>query len=250
MQTIAAAIQYEPKLFEVAENLGIARALVLEAAGKGASLIVLPELCTSGNVLQSESEAARCCQRAGGEQTEAFCELASLYGVWIAFGYVELYEGKLYNSAAIVSPAGALVLNVRKRNLFGSDLLWATPGDDSFFRTIVTPFGRIGALICGDVTNEDRSSYRWKVPGKQFYKRGSVDTVCLLTNWAADYGFPDASWTGLSESLDTNVVVSNRIGSERDMKYKGGSCVISRGGKVWSNGSSFEDEAVVGGVLL
>jgi len=48
LQTIAAAIQFEPKLLEVHENLGTAVQLVHEAAAKGAAVIVLPELCISG----------------------------------------------------------------------------------------------------------------------------------------------------------------------------------------------------------
>lgn len=249
MQTpIVAAVQFKPKILDVEANLKTAQQLAFEAAAKGASLIVLPELCTSGYALADDREAADCAQEKDGYQTEAFLPIARRFNTHVVFGYVELSEGNLYNSAAVVGPRG-LVANCQKHNLWGPDNLWATPAE-SMHPVVVTAAGRLGVLVCRDVMNNYRDSYRFYKTESRFYKKGSVDTIALLTNWGSDFGYPDSSWMELAEETDANVVVSNRVGEERDLKFKGGSCVVDRNKKVWTNGSSFTESAVVGGYVI
>jgi len=247
-ECIVAAVQYEPKLLDVHQNLVVAKQLTFEAAAKGAKIIVLPELCLSGYVLKSKQEAASVCQERTGYQTEAFIPLAKKFNCHIVFGYVELREGKFYNSAAIIGPSG-LVGNSQKHNHWGSDALWAESAE-SLTPVVNTPYGRLGALVCRDVMNNYRESYKFYKSEQRFYKHGSVDTIALLTNWGSDYGYPDNSWIELAEETRSNVIVSNRVGAERDMKYKGGSCVIDRNKKVYTHGSSFNEATVVGGLIL
>lgn len=246
--SIVAAIQFEPKFLEVHKNIAVAQQMIFEAAAKGARVIVLPELCLSGYVIRSKQEAASVCQERDGYQTESFIPLAKKFNCHIVFGYVELQEGKFYNSAAIIGPTG-LVGNSQKHNHWGSDALWAESAE-TMSPVIATPVGRLGALVCRDVMNNYRESYKFYKPEQRFYKKGSVDTIALLTSWGSDYGYPDNSWVELAEETGANVIVSNRIGEERDMKYKGGSCIIDRNRKIWTHGSSFNEAAVVGGVVL
>ena len=245
---IVAAVQFEPKLLDVHRNLATATHLVFEAAAKGAKIVVLPELCLSGYVIQSKQEAASVCQERNGYQTQAFIPLAKKFNCHIVVGYVELKEGKLYNSAAIIGPQG-LVGNSQKHNHWGSDALWAECAE-TLTPVIVTPSGRLGALVCRDIMNNYRESYKFYKSEERFYKKGSVDTIALLTNWGSDYGYPDNSWVELAEEPSANVIVSNRVGKERDMKYKGGSCIIDRNKKVYTYGSNFDEVAVVGGLIL
>lgn len=245
---VVAAVQFEPKLLDVNRNLAHALQLSFEAAAKGARVIVLPELCIGGYVLESPIEAVQVAQDRHGYQTEAFTPIAQRFNCHIVFGYTELYEGKLYNSAAVVGPVG-LEANFQKHNLYGSDNLWAQPSEQ-VPPVLVTPAGRLGVLICRDAMNRYRESYAFYRPEQRFYKRGSVDTIALLTNWGSQYGYPDSSWVELVEETRANLIVSNRVGKERDMKYKGGSCVIDRERRIWTHGSSFTEAAVVGGVVL
>ena len=247
-QPIVAAVQFKPKILDVEANLKVAQQMAFEAAGKGACLIVLPELCTSGYVLESKREAANCAQERDGYQTDAFKQIARKFNTHIVFGYVEMREGKLYNSAAVVGPSG-LVANCQKHNLWGADNMWATSAE-TLHPVVTTRAGRLGVLICRDVMNNYRDTYKFYKHEHRFYRSGSVDTVALLTNWGSDYGYPDSSWVELAEETNANVVVSNRVGKERDLKFKGGSCIVDRNRKVWTNGSSFTEAAVVGGVVL
>lgn len=245
---IVAAVQFEPKLLDVHKNLATALQLSFEAAAKGARVIVLPELCIGGYVLHSPQEAMQVAQDRGGYQTEAFTAISQRFNCHIVFGYTELCEGKLYNSAAVVGPYG-LEANAQKHNLWGSDNMWAQPSE-ALAPVIITPAGRLGILICRDAMNNYRESYQFHKADQKFYRRGSIDTIALLTNWGGDYGYPDSSWVELAEETRANLIVSNRVGQERDLKFKGGSCVIDRDRRIWTNGSNFSEAAVVGGVVV
>lgn len=245
---IVAAVQYNPKILDVHCNLQVGQQLAFEAAAKGAAVVVLPELCISGYVLRDKKEAASCAQTAYGYQTQAFMPIAKKYNTHIAFGFVEIKEDKLYNSSAIVGPDGR-VTTCQKHNLWGSDFLWAEAAD-SLTPVVITRAGRLGSLICRDAMNSYRDTYKFYQNNQRFYKKGSVDTIALLTNWGDAYGYPDSSWVELSEETDANIIVSNRVGKERDMVYKGGSCIIDRNKKVWTHGSSFNEPAVVGGYIM
>lgn len=244
---VVSAVQFEPTILKVHDNLAIALTLVQEAAMKGSSVVVLPELCMSGYTLRSPREALKCAQTRYGYQTEAFVPIARNHNCHIVFGYVELCEGKLYNSAAVVGPSG-LTANYQKHNLWANDYLWAEPSE-AINPVVVTRSGRLGALICRDAMNNYRDSYKFHNENMRFYKKGSVDTIALLTNWGGNVGHPDTSWVELAEQTQANVIVSNRVGKERDLTFKGGSCVITRSKKIYTHGSSFLNEAVVGGVV-
>jgi predicted amidohydrolase len=245
---VVAAIQYNPGLLDVRGNMATALELSFEAAAKGARLIVLPELCIGGYVLETAREAMTVAQERDGYQTEAFIPICRQFNCHIVFGYTELFEGKLYNSAAVVGPQG-LAAHAQKHNLYGSDNLWAQPSEAPA-PFLITPAGRLGVLICRDVGNKYRESYAFFRPGQKFYRRGDVDTIALLTNWGAAFGYPDSAWVELVEDTRSNLIVSNRVGKERDMKYKGGSCIIDRNRRIWTHGSSFTEDAVVGGVVV
>lgn len=248
MTQIVAAVQFEPKLLQVHENLAVAQRLTFEAAAKGARVIVLPELCIGGQVLRTVDEAYDVCQEKDGYQTQAFVPIAQRFGCHIVFGYSELHEGNLYNSAAVVGPHG-LAANARKHNLWGSDNIWAQPAED-LSPIVNTDVGRLGVLICRDAMNRYRESYYHQAPNQRFYHKGSVDVIALLTNWGVEYGYPDSGWVELVEETRANLIVSNRVGRERDMRFKGGSCVIDRDRRIWTHGSSFTEAAVVGGIVL
>lgn len=245
---VVAAIQFAPALLDVHKNLATALQLCFEAAGKGARVIVLPELCIGGYVLREPREAMEVAQDRRGYQTEAFTAISQRFNCHIVFGYTELCEGKLYNSAAVVGPCG-LEANAQKHNLWGSDNMWAQPSE-ALAPIVITPAGRLGVLICRDASNRYRESYQFYQQGQRFYKRGSVDTIALLTNWGGDYGYPDSSWVELVEETRANLIVSNRVGRERDLTFKGGSCCVDRDRRIYTFGSSFTDAAVVGGIVV
>lgn len=245
---VVAAVQFNPKLLQPRENIEVAKQLTYEAAAKGAKLIVLPEVCIGGYVLRSLHEAFLVCQQKDGWQSQEFVPIAREFNAHIVFGYTEISEGKFYNSAAMIGPNG-LVNNWQKHNLFGSDNVIYQPSEQ-VPPIAITSAGRVGVLICRDIGNRFRESYVFHNPQQRFYKKGQCDVICCPTAWGSAFGFPDSSWVELVEETRSNVIVSNRVGKERDMKYKGGSAIIDRDRRIWTNGSSFTEACVVGGIVV
>lgn len=245
---IVAAVQFEPGRLDVRANVALMEQLVFEAAAKGARMVVLPELCTSGTRVLTAHEAASCAQGSQGHVTQRMMRLATRFDCYVVFGYVESCGGRLFNSAAIVGPSG-LVGNAQKHNLWGTDHLWAQRSE-AIAPIVPTPIGRLGVLIGRDVMNTWRSSKPFAQPDFRFYRQGSVDVVCLPTSWSDhEGGLPDSQWVDFAEETRANVVVANACGKLADGRVMGGSCVIDRTLRVWTHGGG-SNEVVVGGVMI
>ena len=243
---IVAAIQFSPGSLQIEENLCAAQALAFEAASKGARIITFPELCLCEDDITDRRMASEYSQCIDGYQTEMFLPICEKFNCHVVFGYVELHDNKLYNSAVIVGPSGA-VGNTRKHNLHGTDYFWADQCDD-LMPTVLTTEGRLGVLLSRDAKNCYRKSYKHYNEDNRFYQKNCVDIIALLT-CCDDTTHPSSEWMELAESVATNVIVANTIGEKAGVRVGGGSCVISRDLNVWTHGARFIGSTIVGGVL-
>ncbi|GBF77768.1 nitrilase [Paenibacillus sp. 598K] len=167
-QVQVAIVQASPILFDKQSALDKIVSMTREAAGKGASLVVFPEVFVPGyprglsfgaRVGSRTTEGRRDWQRywesaidVPGTDTEMLGELAKELGVYLVIGVVERDQessrGTLFNSMIYLGPDGKLLGKHRKLVPTGSErLLWGQ-GDGSTLTVIDTPFGRIGGLIC------------------------------------------------------------------------------------------------------
>src|SRR3954466_14214477 len=128
-----AAVQCSSDLGDVAGNRAKLSALVEEAAGKGAKIIVLPEAAGAGYLPQDlktnwqlpgwpmekvyvGKDPAPFAESVPGPSTEHFAALAKRLGVYITVPLVE-FDGKslsskerrFFNTVCLVSPEGKLV---------------------------------------------------------------------------------------------------------------------------------------------
>jgi predicted amidohydrolase len=128
------------------ENLKRAQVLVAEAADAGASVVVLPEAMTLGWTHSAAREQAD--EVPGGLSCTVLAEAARKYRVFLCSGLIERHQGRLFNSAVLLSPEGTLLSHHRKLNeLELAHDLYAL-GDR--LQVADTPFGRIGLMICAD----------------------------------------------------------------------------------------------------
>jgi len=128
--SVVAACQLGLAVGEVESNRAAAAAAVAESAGRGAELVVLPELCDSGYVFTGVAEARALATPAADSPTlRQWQALAGRYRTTIAGGFCELGEdGLVYNSAALVGPDGVLAV-YRKAHLWDAEADFFTPGD-------------------------------------------------------------------------------------------------------------------------
>lgn len=87
---------------ELQENL---RRITNGARQLQVDLLILPELCTSGYLLNRE-QAQRLAIELPGEGIKPFEQLAQHLGAWVVAGVIEKAGGALYNTALVVGPNG------------------------------------------------------------------------------------------------------------------------------------------------
>ncbi|MFK8850788.1 nitrilase-related carbon-nitrogen hydrolase [Streptomyces sp. Ac-502] len=123
------------------------------AAGKGAKLIVLPEMATSGYSFFSRAEMSEAAEQVPGKSTTALGAVAERHRAYIAFG-MPVYEpdtNRYYNSAVLIGPDGRARGVYRKRN----HLIESSYNAASFdpIPTFDTEYGRMALVICSDMFN-------------------------------------------------------------------------------------------------
>jgi len=251
METIStiSTIQFSPDK-DIWKNLNTIRALSQKAAMRGSTLTVFPELSLSPGWFNNKNSLKEYAQSLDGYQTQHIQDTANLTDVSIVFGFVEIYNGEFFNSAAIVAPNNrGVICHVRKHNLSGFDYVWASPEYTLPMSTAIYQNCRVGLLIGDDVSNRFTDDWMSKFSTK-FYNTGDVDLVCVLD--ARPYEsieFPHKSWFSLAKNLNCTIAISNRVGTEISTEYGGGSCIIDSDLRIWSQGSSFTEAAIVGGIL-
>jgi predicted amidohydrolase len=200
-----AAIQFTPVFKDKIGNLRRSARLVMEAAEKGASLIVLPELAHEGYSFMNKAEAEPFAEQLvdddphkGGaieahRSMDVMRALAKKYGVYIAWGLAEKDPGTsaLYNTQVLMGPDW-IYESYRKVNRFGSDYLWARPGRGNPPVMKCTLDGqpkKVGLLICRDV--RDKKDSHWD----SFYEKGDAELVAFSANWGKAASRRTPGWT-------------------------------------------------------
>jgi 5-aminopentanamidase len=141
--------QLAPVIGDLEGNRARAAAAIGDAAARGAALVVLPELCTSGYVFADADEARSLAEPADGPTADAWRELARRHGIVVVGGLCELDDdGALRNSAIIVDRDGLRAV-YRKAHLWDREQLVFLAGDEPP-PVVETDAGRVGVAICYD----------------------------------------------------------------------------------------------------
>lgn len=147
MGMVLACAQFAAVPGDPAANAGRVDALAREAAGRGGTLAVFPELCLTGYLPAGEIEALAAAS--DGPELGAVAAVARTVRIAIAVGFAErAADGRRYSSMAVFGPDGALLAVRRKAHLFGGEPRWATPARDA--RAFEACGVRCGAWVCYD----------------------------------------------------------------------------------------------------
>jgi nitrilase len=165
MNTVrAAVVQSAPVVFDRERTLEKTRALIADAAGKAAQLILFPEAFVSGyprgldfgaRVGSRTPEGRELFRRywessvdVPGQATAVLGEAARQAKAHVVIGVIERDRGTLYCSVLYFAPDGTLLGKHRKLMPTAAErLVWGF-GDGSTMSVFDTPIGRIGAVIC------------------------------------------------------------------------------------------------------
>jgi predicted amidohydrolase len=138
------------------KTASVTRALEMieKAVGKGASLVILPEMFYISYDLKNIRLAAE----KRHETLEILKRKAISESVYICTGSTaEIEGGKIYNKSHLISPLGEILLEYSKCHLFDVSLKKLNVRESSVISpgtritSVETPLGRIGILICYDI---------------------------------------------------------------------------------------------------
>lgn len=200
---------------------------VADAAGRGADIVVLPELASSGYVLEREHLRDRAePSDASGPVLRSWAEAARDHRTWVVGGYAEHCEGRLYNSAVVIDPDGILRLNYRKLHLFGVEHEVFHPGDQGL---PVLDLGSItlGVLICYDL--------RFPEAPRMLALQGA-DLIAVPTAWVRGFDRADRDPSRPIGQIEAAIVHANlnqvvvacadQVGSTHAHEFLGRSILI------------------------
>jgi 5-aminopentanamidase len=206
----------------VARNLDRLEARATDAAGRGARLLICPEMFLSGYNIGAE-QASHLAEPANGPSLSRAGKIAREHDIALLLGYPERAEGgAIYNAVQLIGRDGAALANYRKCHLFG-DL------DRGMFRPGSRPSGvvdlegvRVGLLICYDVEFPENV----RLLALQGAELVAVPTALMEP-------FEVVARTLIPTRAVENQVFlayANRCGREGDLRYCGLSCVVGPDG--------------------
>ncbi|WP_245920736.1 nitrilase-related carbon-nitrogen hydrolase [Melghirimyces profundicolus] len=143
-----AAVQMASVASDVGANRRKAKEKVCEAAEKGAEIICLPELWSTGYGLSRE-EYVWLAETVDGPTVAEFRFLAEKLKVTLILPFPEKEGKELYISAAVISKGGKVMGVHRKALLWGNEQAVFTPGEP-VYRVWQTNGISFGVLICYD----------------------------------------------------------------------------------------------------
>lgn len=235
MKIRVTAVQTNPRLGQVSKNLDRIIRGILEAKTQ---LVVFPECALQGYAFDSKDEAMKLAETVPGPSTEEIEAACRERGVWAIVGMLEREGDRLFNAAAVIGPHG-IAGTYRKMHLpyLGVDR-FAAPGDKGF-PVFQTNLGRIGVLICYDLSFPEAA---------RVLKLDGAQLVCVPTNWpmAAEISCNHSPMVRAQEN-HVNILTCNRVGEEGGFRFRGESRIVDFDGKVLAQAGA--DEATLSGEL-
>jgi predicted amidohydrolase len=216
------AIQMEPKLGRIDDNLERILDRLAEAAGAGAHLVVFPECALSGYGFSSREEGlahAVTIESVPVQGVIAACRGLNCYCV---FGMLERDGARLFNACLLAGPTG-VIGSYRKVHLpyLGIDM-FADPGDRPF---AVHDAGglKVGMHICYDGSFPESARVLTLL---------GADLLVLPTNWPAHSECAALHMIPTRAMENTVYVMAvNRVGEESGFRFIGASSIVDPSGR-------------------
>lgn len=215
--------------FSPEENRKRTTKIARDTLEQGAGLVVLPELAISGYVLEKSGLEASA-ETIDGPSVQAWTSAAKDHGGYVAGGFAETHDGKLYNAAVLVGPDG-IVLHYRKLHLFDAEKDIFFPGDLGL-PIGETAFGKVAMCVCYDL--------RFVEVARAAALRGA-DILIVPTAWVPgfdrdrwdDAGYcPQARGAALQANLNQIFIAcASQAGTNGKVEFLGSSIVADPYGR-------------------
>jgi predicted amidohydrolase len=187
-----------------------------EQAAQGSDLVVLPEMAVTGYTFPDAEAVRAVAELPDGPTFQALRPVARRGGCWVVAGFAERAGPRLFNSALVIDPTGALHGVYRKTLLYEADLPWATSGDSGYLCFEVAG-RRVGTAICMDL-NDDRLI--------DWLRAERVEVLAFPTNWVEEGVDTWPYWAWRLDDTGVALVAANTWGSEGAVRFSGRSAIL------------------------
>lgn len=217
--------QMDVALGDPVANFAVVRQWAAEAARAGSSLVVFPELWSTGYDLENWRQHA---SALGAGLFAEIAEVAQEFGISIAGSILEARDGKAYNTLALYDASGELRGVYRKLHLFRlmEEEKWLSPGDAPVVAESV--MGKSGLAICYDLRFAELF---------RLYALNGAKVAILPAEWPSRR---TAHWQTLlrARAIENQmfVVAVNRVGESKGEHFGGYSAVVDPWGETLVEG--------------
>ena len=239
---------------EVSDNLERAVSMSEEAASKGAEIICLPELFTTPYFPREDDPEGKK-ERGGflstipGFVTETLSDLAMRTGTVVIGGSIyEAAEDGMYNTATVFDSDGRMMGKYRKTHIPHDECFYEQhyfrPGDTGF-RVFPTSKGKVSALICYDQWFPEAARCSALLGAEIIFYPTAIGTVRGIGQAEGDW---QEAWEnvmrGHAIANAVPVCAVNRVGTEGESEFYGGSFVCDAFGKTLARAGNGEEVLV------
>lgn len=232
------------------ENLSLSLKMIEAASRKGAQIVCLPELFATRYFPQEQRSSHAEPERIPGPTSEFLSRAARKNNIVLVGGSVfeKSDGGKKYNTSLVFDQKGRILGKYRKVHI---------PEDESFyeqryfssgdsFKVFKTPLAKIGVLICFDQWYPEPARIERLLGADILFYPTAIGTVRGIRQ--SEGNWKDA-WESVQRghAISNNMIVAavNRVGTEKEMQFWGGSFVYDQFGKLLARGYSNRDQVLV-----
>ena len=219
-----ALAQIAPALGDVDENLRRSQEALSQAKSEDVDLVVLPELTLTGYSLAQVTDDVSL--EVGDPPIAQLAEATDRTACVV--GFAEAGRVHNYNSAAYLE--GGVVRHVHRKLYLPTYDIWEerkhfTPGNA--MRAFDTDIGRVAVLICSDA---------WQPALAVVAVQDGARVLIVPANSTSRRGAIEDEWRDINRfyarMLETYVVFVNRVGTEGELSFWGGSHVYDPWGEL------------------
>lgn len=252
MDLVLGAVQMSMTNDEEA-NLDTAERLVRDAAGRGAKIVLIPELFEGPYFCKDQvpEHRERAREIAGNPTVARFARLAAELDVVLPLSIYERARNAYFNTVVMVDADGRVMGTYRKSHIPDgpgyTEKYWFSPGDTGF-TVWQTRHGAVGVGICWD---------QWFPEAARVM--ALLGAECLLYPTAIGSEPPDPSWDSSEHWRRTMqghaaanlmpVVAANRVGHEEGVStsidFYGRSFITDNTGAIVADGGRGTEEVLV-----
>jgi predicted amidohydrolase len=234
------------------ENIRRSKDFVQEAAAKGASWILLPEVFSFRGNLLNQNVIAQVPEDIPGETTQVFQELAKSLNVHILLGSMleKTKTTKAHNTSVAIDKSSQIVGKYRKIHLFDAIVGDKIIHEADFFdhgnqeQLISVDEFKVGLSICYDLRFPDLY---------QRYLRSGAHVLTVPSCFTKQTGVPH--WESLLRARAIEnlcyAIAPNQVGKDsRGIESHGHSMVVSPWGEIIACGSPDQEEIIYADISL